>query len=152
MPRYAVGGRSAATAATADHVAAALWNPSSTKKIKVREIWVFKTVATADNHALRRITARGTPGSTVTPDASNCFETPRVAPASGALLDLAAYTVQPTLTGVNLARANLPAAIGSGFIWVFTEPIEIPPDEGLAITTPVATILQPSDFTFVWDE
>jgi hypothetical protein len=129
-----------------------LWNPSSTKKIKVREIWVFKTVATADNHAIQRATARGTPGSTITPDASNCLETPRIAPQSGALLDLAAYTVQPTLTGVILARANLPAAVGSGFIWVFAEPIEIPPGEGLALITPVAVILQPSDITFVWDE
>lgn len=152
MPRYAVGGRSAASAATANHAAACLWNASATKNIKVREIWVFKTVATVDNHALRRAIARGTPGSTVTPDASNCFEAPMIAPQSGALLDLAAYTVQPTLTGVNLARANLPAAIGSGFIWVFAEPIEVPFGEGLVITTPVAVILQPSDFTFVWDE
>jgi len=152
MPRYAVGGRSAATAATIGHAAAALWNPSTTKKIKIREIWAFKTVATVDYHALRRISARGTPGSTVTPGQGNCFEQPRIAPQSGALLDLAAYTVQPTLVGENLARANLPAAIGAGFIWVFAEPIEIPPGEGLAIITPVATILQPSDFTFVWDE
>lgn len=152
MPRYAVGGRSAATAATADHAAAALWYASGTKAIKLREIWVFKTVSTADNHALRRITARGTPGSSVTPDASNCMEVPRVAPQSGVVLDLGAYTVQPTLTGVNLARSNLPAAVGSGFIWVFTEPIEIPPGEGIAIITPVAVILQPSDFTFVWEE
>jgi len=152
MPRYAVGGRSAATAATANHAAAALWNPSATKAIKVREIWVFKTVATADNHALQRITARGTAGSTVTPDSSTCMDYPRIAPQSGALLDLAAYTTQPTLTGVILARANLPAAIGSGFIWVFAEPIVVPPGEGLAIITPVAVILQPSDFTFVWDE
>jgi hypothetical protein len=153
VPRYAVGGRSAATAATANNCAAALWNPHATKSIKVREIWVFKTVATADNHALQRITARGTPGSTVTPDANSSFDCPLVAPQSGALLDLAAYTVQPTLAGgVPLARANLPAAIGSGFIWVFAEPIEVNPGTGLAIITPVATILQPSDFTFVWDE
>lgn len=150
--RYSVGGRTAATAATANHVGAGLWNPHASKAIKLRELWVFKTVATADNHGLRRITARGTPGSTVTPDITTAFDTPRIAPQSGTLLDLAAYTVQPTLTGVLLARANLPASIGAGFIWVFAEPIIIPPGEGLAIITPEAVILQPSDVTFVWDE
>lgn len=152
MPRYAVGGRTVATAATANHAAAALWNPSTTKAIKLREVWVFKTAATVDNHGLRRITARGTAGSTVTPDSSTSLDTPRITPQSGALLDLAAYTVQPTLTGVLLSRANLPAAIGAGFIWVFAEPIIIPPGEGLALITPEAVILQPSDVTFVWDE
>lgn len=152
MPRYAVGGRTAATAATANHAAAALWNLSATKAISVREIWIFKSIATIDNHGLRRITARGTPGSTVTPDATTALNTPRITPQSGALLDLAVYTVQPTLAGVLLARANLPAAIGAGFIWVFAEPIIIPPGEGLALITPEAVILQPSDVTFVWDE
>lgn|SRR3990167_3004161 len=152
MPRYAIGGRTAATAATANHAAAALWNPSSTKAIRLREVWVFKTAATVDNHGISRITARGTPGSTVTPSATTAFDTPRIAPQSGALLDLAAYTVQPTLGGLLLARANLPAAIGAGFIWVFAEPIIIPPGEGMALITPEAVILQPSDVTFVWDE
>ena len=152
MLRYAVGGRSAATAATANHAAVALWNPHATKVLYVRELWVFKTVATADNHALQRITARGTPGSTVTPNGTSCFERIRVVPASGAVLDLAAYTGQPTLTGGILARANLPAAIGAGFIWVFAEAIAVPPGEGLALITPAAVILQPSDITVVWDE
>lgn len=152
MPRYAVGGRTVATAATANHAAAGLWNPSATKAIKLRELWAFKTVATVDNHGLRRITTRGTAGSTVTPDATTSFDTPRIVPQSGVLLDLAAYTVQPTLVGVLLARANLPAAVGAGFIWVFAEPVVIPPGEGLALITPEAVILQPSDVVFVWDE
>lgn len=150
--RYSVGGRSANTAATADHIAAALWNASSTKPILVREIWCFKTVATADNHALSRITARGTPGSTVTPDADNCWDHNKTAPQSGALLDLAAYSAQPTLAAPYLCRGNLPAAIGSGFIWVFNEPLVVIAGNGIAIGTPPATILQASDFTFVWDE
>lgn len=151
MPRYSVGGRSAATAATADHAAAALWNPSATKSIRVREIWCFKSVATVDHHQLLRITARGTPGTTVTPDADNDFDR-ELAPPSGAVLDLATYTAQPTVQTPPLARANLPAAIGAGFIWVFAEPILVKAGTGLAICTPQANVLQASDFTFVWDE
>lgn len=150
--RYAVGGRSANTAATADHVAASLWNPSSAVTLQVYEIWVFKTVGTADNHALYRITTRGTPGSTVTPTI-NCDFDRGLAPPSGALLDLAAFSVQPTLAAsLPLARANLPATVGSGFIWVFSTPVRVKPGEGIAVATPPATILQASDFTFVWEE
>lgn len=150
--RYSVGGRSANTAATANHVAAALWNPSTAFNIYVREIWVTKTVATADHHQLNYITTRGTAGSTVTPDTDNDY-TRQAAPPSGALLDLAAYSVQPTLQTPALARRNLPATIGSFLVFDFRDvPIVVRPGQGLAIGTPVATILQASDFTFVWDE
>ena len=152
MPRYSVGGRSANTAATANHCAACLWNASGTKPIFLREVWLFKTVATADHQALVRATARGTAGSTVTPDANNCWSDTKIAPQSGAVLDLAAYSGQPTIAAPYLARANMPAAVGSGFIWVFNEPYVIAPGNGAAIVTPPATILQASDFTFVWDE
>lgn len=150
--RYSVGGRSANTAATANHVAAALWNPSTAFNIYVREIWVTKTVATADNHQLNYITTRGTAGSTVTPDADNDFSRAAV-PPSGALLDLAAYSVQPTLQTPALDRRNLPATVGSALLFDFRDyPVMVRPGQGLAVGTPVATILQASDFTFVWDE
>jgi hypothetical protein len=42
--------------------------------------------------------------------------------------------------------------VGAGFQWKFSEPLEIGPGRGLAVFTPVAVILQPSDFTFIWDE
>lgn len=152
MMNYMVGGRSANTAATADHVAAALWNPSSAVTMWVKEIWVFKTVGTADNHCLYYITGRGTAGSTVTPTINSDLER-SLAPPSGALLDLALYSVQPTLAAsLCIVRANLPATVGSGFIWVFSDPIRIKPGQGLAVATPVATILQASDFTFKWAE
>lgn len=150
--RYSVGGRSAATAATADHVAAALWNPHGSLSLYVHEVMIFKTVATVDNHGLIRTSTRGTAGSTVTPDADNAYNR-RATPPSGALLDLAAYSAQPTLQGPYMARSNLAAAIGAGFILVFGDQgIEVPFGTGLAIVTPPAVILQPSDFTFVWTE
>lgn len=147
---HRVGGRSAATAATADHAAAAIWNPHASISLFVKEIAVVKTVATADNHGLIRTTTRGTAGSTVTPDADN-DDNRRGTNGPGALLDLAAFTVQPTLQTPYLARSNLAAAIGAGFIWVFDESgIEVPAGTGLAIVTPPAVILQPSDITVVF--
>lgn len=152
MERYGVGGRSVATAATLNHAGAALWNPSTNIQLSVYEIHWFKTVATADSLGLGRITTRGTPGSTVTPDADNNFGRSKNTPGSGALLDLAAYTLQPTLATPPILRSNLPAAIGAGLIWVFNQPWIIPPGEGLCIFTPLAVILQPGDVNFIWDE
>lgn len=151
MPRYAAAVRSANTAATANNAAAVLWNPSGSRAIQLREVWCFKTAATADNQALVRATARGTQSTTVTPDANTCFSDTKLAPASGAVIDTA-WSVQPTVAGTYLARANLPAAAGSGFVWVFSEPWVVKPGEGIALVTPVATILQASDITFVFDD
>ena len=150
MQRYSVGGRTAATVATADNFGAALWNPSTSKVVYVVEVWWFKVTATADNIEISRITARGTATSTATPDIDNDWER-LVAPPSGALLDVT-YSAQPTLQTPPLMRTNLPAAIGAGFIYVFARPIKLVGSEGLGIATPVATALQAADVTFVWEE
>src|SRR5436190_19292569 len=98
LSRYSVRGAPAATAATADHAIFAVWNPSGTKRIELIELGYFALTAPAANAGcyLRRITARGTAGSTATPSASNSFQND-AAPDSGFLFDLAAYSVQPTL-------------------------------------------------------
>lgn len=144
---FVVGGRSAATAATLRHVAAALWNPSAAKRIRVHGVYVAITVATASNLAIARTTTRGTPGSTVTPDIDNEGER-AAAPPSGFLLDLAAFTVQPTVDASDMERWPLAAAIGSGVMIPFRKPKEIPAGGGLALITPVAVIFQPADITF----
>lgn len=150
---YSVGGRSAATAATANHVGAALWNASSTRALWVTQISWAKTVATADNIALARISARGTAGSTVTPVQQN-DATYDAAPPTGALLDLAAYSAQPTVisTAAYMWRWHMPAAIGAGFILPWPGALLVPPGAGLALLTPPATVLQPADVTFWWYE
>lgn len=150
--RYAVGGRTTATAATADNVAAALWNPSGSKSIEVVEVHLTKITATADNHSLIRTSTRGTQSTTVTPDADNAYNR-QVTPASGAVLDVA-YSAQPTVQGPALARQNLPAAVGAGFMWVFDRPIIVPAGTGLAIAVPtgLSVAIVASDVTFVWDE
>lgn len=158
--RYSVGGRSANTAATQDHVGASLWNPHATLSIYVKQIAIYQIAATLSNHILYQTSTRGTPGSTVTPGA-HCSWGDKKAPVSGALLDLAAFTVQPTLvtSPVGILRAQLPATAGATLIWTFGDLGEyqkegylIPPGTGIAVATPVATILQASDFVFIFDE
>lgn len=152
MEAYSIGGRSVITAATANHVGAALWNPSANVQLSVFEVHWFKTAAVADNIALARITTRGTAGSSIVVNANNNFGRNKSAPLSGAILDLAAYTVQPTVADRNFYRNNLPAAIGAGVAYVFRREWVIAPGEGLAILTPVAVALQVGDVSFYWEE
>lgn len=153
MAQFSVGGRTAATAATANHVGAQMWNPSSTRSIYITAVAWFQTVATVSNPSIQRSTARGaTPTATVTPDIDNNWDRD-VAPASAAVLELATFGTQPTLATPPLFSSNLPAAIGSGFLVPFSgRGIKVPAGTGLCIYTPVAVILQPADVTFWWEE
>ena len=154
MPnRYAVAGRSADTAATADQCGAHLWNPSSTRSIFVREVHAVQIGATASNLGLIRTTTIGTtPGTTVTPDADNAFNR-QATPPSASVLYLATFATYPVVAAPYLYRANTPAAGGIATLWIMgDEPIHVPAGTGLGVATPIAAILQDSDFTFVWDE
>lgn len=149
---YRVSGRSAATAATAGHVIASLWNPHATKRIEVKEFGIFKTAAgtAGDAVELMRITARGTPGSTVTPGIAQ-DDNRDIAPPSGFLLDLAAYTVQPTLDGsVGSGRYQVTNLAAAGVL-IPVAGIYIPAGSGLALVSrPTgATAWPASDVTFV---
>lgn len=152
MGSHSVAGRTAATAATANHVGAQFWNPHASARMWVTAIdWCKATVATADGFTLRRSTARGTAGSTVTPDIDNSAERDNVNVA-GILLDLAAFSAQPTLDASELWRWPLPAAIGSGVMKVFPgKGISVPFGTGLCIVTNGAVILQPADVTFFFE-
>lgn len=151
MARYSVSCRTTATAATADHCYANMWNPHASISIFVREVSAFKTIATVDNPGLVRTSTIGTPAAVVTPDIDNHYNR-RYAPISLATLQQGAFSVQPTVQGPYIMRSNLPAAIGSGLVWVFSEPFELPAGTGLALATPVAVIGQVMDLTYVWDE
>jgi hypothetical protein len=142
----------AATAATAGHAVAGLWNPSTTQRLHVVQIHIGVTAATAAVPALRRATARGTAGASTTSAIENDWER-IVAPPSGAILDVAAYSAQPTLETNELLGMQTPAAIGSGVVWVF-EPkaITIPASSGLVIVTSTAVAFPISRIGFVWDE
>lgn len=152
---YRVRARTAATAAVANNVIAALWNPHATKRVVVTEWGIFKGAAgtAGDALALVRTTTRGTPGSTVTPGADH-DENRDSAPQSGLLLDLAAYTAQPTLAGVpqlaGLAGWIASNTTGSGAL--FPSGIVIPPGAGLALVQVAATIWPISDVLFRFEE
>lgn len=144
--RYAVRGRTAATVATAGHAIAGVWNPHSTKRIEMYELMLFKTAVgtAADAIQLQRATARGTAGSTVTPVIAN-DENRDIAPVSGFLLDLAAYSVQPTLESPGFKPWVAPAVAGAGIVLPIPEGIVIPPGAGLIVVQVAATIWPVSD-------
>ena len=154
MNRYAVSGPTAATAATADNAIASLWNPSTAKSIFVKEAHLFKTTAgAADIVNVRRITAKGTITTSFAGAIEADFEH-AIAPVSVAELDLN-FSVQPTFAGTaarGLAGAVVPAAIGSGIMWVFETPIQVKAGNGLCLCTGSALAFPVSIATFIWFE
>lgn len=153
MRFFSVAGRSIDTAATANHVGAQLWNPDATRSLWVAEIHIQKVGATVDNQGIQRSSARGaTPTLTVTPDLDNDYER-EITPDTGAVLELATFATQPTLAGPDMVRGNLPATTGAAVQYVFPgRGIKVLPGTGLCVFTPVAVILQDSDYTFLFWE
>ena len=149
---FRVNGLTAATAASADHALASLWNPHATARIRLVEISVVATTAPAAGSGLelRRITTRGTPGSTVTPGIQN-HDARELAPPSGVLLDLAAFTGQPTLEANGLWGWILGAVIGSGFIYPIPRGLVIPAGAGIALVNRAAIAVPACEVTFVWE-
>jgi len=145
---YAVAGRNAATAATSGHVAAALWNPSGNEAISVYQIRCSVVVG-GGLLSVARTSARGTAGSTVTPDLDNHFGQ-RAAPSSAPLLDLAAYSVQPTVAAPDMFEGGLGANAGGSVVYNLVLPITVPPNTGLCIyqNSGVAHTLET---TFLWE-
>lgn len=101
---------------------------------------------------LRRSTARGTAGSTVTPDIDN-HSGRAVAPVSGVLLDLAAFSAQPTLAAAELGPDfESAAAAANAFMYDIPGGIVIPPGTGLVIAQVAAVIYTATSIHFVWFE
>lgn len=152
---YTVRGRNAATAGTADHAVWAMWNGHSTQRIKVISFSMFAqsgAPAAGWSVRLRRITARGTPGSTVTPGIQN-HSTRGIAPPSGVVLDLAAYSVQPTLDSSDIAPGYTFAAVqASGIVYPIPGGVEIPPGAGLACIQVPATASVAFEIAVSWLE
>lgn len=100
---------------------------------------------------LRRMSARGTAGSTVTP-AIQQHDARELAPPSGALLDLATYSAQPTVEAGGLMAWVLGAVIGSGFIYPIPRGIRVKPGAGLVMVTRAAIAVPACEAWFVWTE
>jgi hypothetical protein len=152
---YIVRGRSAATAATADHAICGFWNPHATTRIKVVSFSLFKqggAGAAGDSFRMRRTSATGTAGSTVTPGRETHSEY-GVAPVSGALLHLAAYSVQPTLVSGDLGIGwTAPNVQGAGIVYPIPGGIVLPPGAGIALVQVAATAWPISEIVFAWLE
>lgn len=151
---YYVRGFTAATAATADHTIAELWNPAASRRITLWELAIFKAGAGTANDSiyLRRSTAKGTSGSTATPAAPNADDN-AAAPPSAATLELAAFTVQPTLAALPAMYGWVaPAVAGAGLVLPIPRGIVIPAGTGICIVQRAATIWPTSEVTFVFGD
>lgn len=136
----------------------ALWNPASPPlKIRVLEIGLHQSagIAVSQRVVLQRISTRGTPGITHTPDIDNDWDHER-APPSGALLDLAAYSVQPTFEAEPFWGVVPSAASGSsiayGWVWSSPDGIWIKPGAGLAYKQIEANAYPLFEPYVVWEE
>jgi hypothetical protein len=154
VANHRISGTTAATAATDQHAIAAIWNPSSTVTIAVREISVvaFAAPGAGAGFVVRRISGRGTAGSSVTSAAANCLGFARTASQSGFILDLATYSIQPTLIAGDLDAWVLAAVAASGIVKPYPEGIDVPAGEGLVIVNRAAIIFPTSEVSFLVSE
>lgn len=133
---YSVHGLTGAVSAAGSPLTVCqLWNPSSTRRIRLLGVSVFwrDFDIAGVSFYLQRTTARGTPGSTVTPDGDNSSGDTSP-PPSGALLDLCTFTVNPTLATPELmALGTMHTASGGGFDQPITRGIIVPAGTGIAV-------------------
>jgi len=146
MPRYAVAERSAGAGSTTLPLMSIF--AAAAVSLKIREIGVFNTTTTAVAIALRRYTAVGTVGASLT-------EMPYdKASAAAAGTAVNTHTVTPTFETGNIRVAPLGAAVGAGVIWTFGDTgLVIPVGTGNGIGISVLTGTgQICDVYFDWDE
>jgi len=150
---YYVNGTTAATLATDQHVIAEIWNPSTTRAIQLVEVQVvcFAAPGAGAGFLIRRSSTRGTAGSTVTPAAVHHHRNLAV-PDSGFLLDLAAFSAQPTLTAGDLGGWVVAAVAASGIVLPIPRGIEIPPGQGLCLVNRAAIVFPTSEVNVVIEE
>ena len=145
MARFSVAGR-ATVAGTGVRASASLFAISA-RTVKIREIGVFNTTATALAVALARFTNATGVGAGLT---EAPWDTEGPAPNTTAF---AGHTADGAVGGV-FRYASLPAAIGGGVIWTFGETgLVIPAGtaNGIGIICPTGAG-QIVDYYFDWDE
>lgn len=151
--QYYVNGTTAATAATDQHAIAEIWNPSSTRTIQLLEVAVvvFAAPGAGAGFLIRRSSARGTAGSTVTPGTAEHSRN-EAAPDSAFVLDLAAFTVQPTLVAGDLSGWVFAAVTASGIVLPLPRGIEILPGAGLCLVNRAAIAFPTAEVSVVVEE
>lgn len=154
MARYAASIKNAASAATAGLVLIQIWNPSTSKRIKVLQIHTAKvTAGAADEPVIRRSTAIGaTFATTVTP--TSVYEYEQIAaPPSAFVIHGALITTPPTLAAGELHGFVISGAIGAGMMWVFDDNgIEVPASSGLCVVTGTALAYPASRWTVIVED
>jgi len=151
MGLHRVSGTTAATAATDQHAIAGVWNPHSTKRVWILEasLVAFAAPGAGAGFVLRRTSARGTAGSSVTSAAVHSLESPGTASQSGFILDLATYSVQPTITSGDLDAWVYAAVAASGLLKPYPEGIEVGPGTGVVLVNRAAIIFPTSEVSFL---
>ena len=156
MRCFSVRGFTAATAGlAANDVVAQLWNPSADDRLWVVEIGMWRGGTVGPRCTLQRTSAQGTAGSTVTPDADNAWDGETTAPATGAVLNLAAFSVQPTLVTPSLEGSVFVGGTGTtgfGTTWNMEPGVCVPPGSGLAIVATNTAAYSTSEIYVVWVE
>lgn len=145
MPRCSAAGRmdAALTSLRGPRLAA-----PAARDLLVREIGVFNTTTTAVCVGVKRFTAAGTAGNTITPVswAGSSYTVVGVPTNTNA--------ADNTAAGGGIVQATLGAAAGAGVIWTFGEAgLVIPAGtaNGIFLYLPTGSS-QTCDFYFIWDE
>lgn len=110
MARYQVAGISSTLAAAGNFFDI---RTTSTDRVRVLEIGVFQSAATASTIFVARSTTLGTASTTVVPVAGEPGD------AAATALVGTAWSVAPASTAVPVRRINFPANVGAGVIWTF---------------------------------
>lgn len=143
--QFSVAGRTNAATTNVNDVHAQLWNPHSVRSLWVLEVETTRVDLVSGVPVLRlvRSSARGSgPGATVTPDLDNDFER-GITPGTGAVLEVANFTTEPTLTGAPFGQSMMTAATaglqaGPMYQWGFPAGLRVPPGTGLCVAVTLA--------------
>lgn len=151
---FMASGRSSTTDAAADNFVGHLWNPHSTRSLWVVEICLATSAAstTLDPKRLMRTSTQGTPATSVTPDLDD-DEWGESPPATGAVMGLANFSVEPTIASPELLSWTFASTGVHGLTWVLRpEGIRVPPGSGLGLTNTGAVAGVVTSLTFVFTE
>jgi hypothetical protein len=150
VARYSVAVDTIATSAATDQAACEFWNPHGSAPLAVTRITIYGQSTTAHFISLRRTTAQGTAGITITPDLDNAYDR-LAAPHTGVTLGHQ-FSVQPTLVATFLTRRGNGDEIGFPVIMDFPVPVTVPAGTGLALVSVDGVGIPTSLVTFEWDD
>ncbi len=147
---YYVKALSVATAGAGNEAVIEIWNPSSVRSIELLELAMVGSLSqnAGVDITTRRISAKGTAGTTVTPAAAHHAKG-TAAPYSGFLI-YTGFSVEPTLVaGILHPSWATGSGRASGVLFPLPFGIEIPAGQGMAFVQVAAVSVNDSEFGFV---